>query len=399
MNSTNGTAAGPIDAAWASESNTQRIVAIVTIFHAFALMSVGLRVYVRVWVIRAAGLDDFVIVLSAASPIINFLCAIGGWSVFIVQANHGLGKHFQTIDKTTDYVTFQHGAFWQTVISATGALMWLKVSIALSLLRLSTTRWFKWALYTTLAITFIYCIGGMLILFTTCKPMSGYWNKYTTPPPKCHGPDYVNNFGIVNTAFNIFTDIILSTLHVPIIWHLQMKRKLKLYAIGILSLGYFAVAMGIVKAYYQINFDSEPDKTFNRSIQFWGFLQLQVGIIAACAPSLKPLVNRLLHLSSHSEPAHGPYSKHSKPTSSGLRSLEQRSVRSGTREQPRRNQYELQNFINTMGDTTATTIFANEGPVNEDTAIPGRIPDFGNFKGIVKTMEFSVTQQGRGDRT
>lgn len=31
-----------------------------------------------------------------------------------------------------------------------------------------------------------------------------------------------------------------------------------------------AVAMGIVKAYYQATADSDPDKTFNRNIQFWG---------------------------------------------------------------------------------------------------------------------------------
>lgn len=28
--------------------------------------------------------------------------------------------------------------------------------------------------------------------------------------------------------------------------------------------------MGIVKAVYQIAFATQPDKTFNQSIQFWG---------------------------------------------------------------------------------------------------------------------------------
>lgn len=31
-----------------------------------------------------------------------------------------------------------------------------------------------------------------------------------------------------------------------------------------------AVAMGIVKAVYQIAFATEPDKTFRQSITFWG---------------------------------------------------------------------------------------------------------------------------------
>lgn len=39
-------------------------------------------------------------------------------------------------------------------------------------------------------------------------------------------------------ALNIFTDVVLATLPVPVIWSLQMKLRLRLYVIGILSLGY-----------------------------------------------------------------------------------------------------------------------------------------------------------------
>lgn len=41
-----------------------------------------------------------------------------------------------------------------------------------------------------------------------------------------------------SVAFNIFTDVIFATIPIPIIWNLQMKRKVKLYLIGVLSLGY-----------------------------------------------------------------------------------------------------------------------------------------------------------------
>lgn len=39
-------------------------------------------------------------------------------------------------------------------------------------------------------------------------------------------------------AFNIITDLILALLPVPIIWALQMKQRVRIYVIGILSLGY-----------------------------------------------------------------------------------------------------------------------------------------------------------------
>ncbi|WYZ33907.1 hypothetical protein EsH8_I_000183 [Colletotrichum jinshuiense] len=202
------------------------------------------------------------------------ICAFGGWIIFAIQTRYGLGKHFLTIDKKYDIVAFRHATFWQSIISASGAIMWLKISIALNLLRLITTKSFRWALWVTIVFTFLYCVGGMFPFFFHCKPMSGFWDKNTKPPPTCKSGNTLDKFGLVNTclAFNIITDLILALLPVPIIWALQMKQRVRIYVIGILSLGYFAVAMGIVKAFYQITASTDSDKTFNQSIQLWGLM-------------------------------------------------------------------------------------------------------------------------------
>ena len=57
----------PIDPAWAAESNAPRIIAITTVFHVLALISVGLRLYVRLGMVKAAGRDDWTMVASAVS--------------------------------------------------------------------------------------------------------------------------------------------------------------------------------------------------------------------------------------------------------------------------------------------------------------------------------------------
>ncbi|KAF3356324.1 hypothetical protein VdG1_06418 [Verticillium dahliae VDG1] len=300
----------PIDPAGAAESNTARIVSIVTVFHVIALTTIALRIYARVWVIRNPGADDWVMLLCAA-------CAMGGWSIFIIQAHYGLGKHQDTIE-TPDFKIFQHAGFWQSIISAAGALMWLKISIALNLLRLSQNKWYTWSLWATIGLTAIYCIGGMFPFFLRCRPMAGFWDK--SLKPDCYDIQLFITFGIINTAFNIFTDVVLATLPIPIIWNLQMKRRVRLSVIVILSLGYFAVAMGIVKAIYQIAYGSNPDKTFEQSVQFWGFLQLQLGIIAACAPALKPLVSRFLKLSTAGDHRY-PSGRSQPPGSIGLQTI------------------------------------------------------------------------------
>lgn len=71
--------------------------------------------------------------------------------MFIIQAKHGLGKHQDTISKE-DFMIFSHAGFWQSIISATWALGFLKVSIGFNLLRLSSSKWYSWALWATIGI-------------------------------------------------------------------------------------------------------------------------------------------------------------------------------------------------------------------------------------------------------
>lgn len=48
---------------------------------------------------------------------------------------------------------FQHAGFWQSIISATCALGFLKLSIGFNLLRLSTSRWYKRGLWVTMGVS------------------------------------------------------------------------------------------------------------------------------------------------------------------------------------------------------------------------------------------------------
>ena len=54
-----------MDPKWAAESNLTRLLALTGVFHFLALISVGLRLYVRMGLLRSLGRDDAVIVLAA----------------------------------------------------------------------------------------------------------------------------------------------------------------------------------------------------------------------------------------------------------------------------------------------------------------------------------------------
>jgi hypothetical protein len=144
------------------------------------------------------------------------LCAIGGWSVFIIQSKYGLGRHQDTI-LPEDLKKFQHAAFWQSIVSAAFALMFLKVSIGLSLLRLGFKLWYRWALYAVICAFATpirrdletnqllckvanVCVGisGALIFMLFCQPMAGFWDK--SLKPSCASISVMVNGGLANTS-------------------------------------------------------------------------------------------------------------------------------------------------------------------------------------------------------
>jgi hypothetical protein len=55
---------GPVDPARAAESNFGRMMAINGTFHALAIISVGLRTYVRLRLVKGFGIDDAVMIAA-----------------------------------------------------------------------------------------------------------------------------------------------------------------------------------------------------------------------------------------------------------------------------------------------------------------------------------------------
>ncbi|KAK6226869.1 hypothetical protein QIS74_00424 [Colletotrichum tabaci] len=383
MSSSQTPPAQPIDPEWARESNTAMIVGVTGGFHALALLFVGLRVYTRMAIVKVMGRDDFVVVASV-------LCAVAGMTIFSVQAFYGLGKHTLIIPEE-DMVVMRRSSFFQSIISSIAGLALLKVSIGLSLLRLSRSTWYSRSLWALIVFVSAYSFMAWMTFFFFCQPLEGYWDK--SLKPKCYPITLFIKFGLINTAFNIFTDVCFATLPVSIIWTLQMKLRTRIYLIIVLSLGYFAVAMGIIKSVYQIAYGKDTDKTFYQSIQFWEFLQLNLGIIAACAPSLKPLVGHALKISS-GDRYHGELYENRRPR--GTRPTTNTSKRrQGYRVHDSRGEFEMHDrpFAGSP-DVRRTTVvddaYAYEKDGSRGSGSEDMILKDDGGRGIMRTTEISI---------
>lgn len=60
---------------------------------------------------------------------------------YIIAAHHGLGRHRDTVSME-DYTTYLKMTFIQALVSTIGSLLFLKLSIGFSLIRLSQQKWY-----------------------------------------------------------------------------------------------------------------------------------------------------------------------------------------------------------------------------------------------------------------
>lgn len=214
------------------------------------------------------------------------ICSIAVWALYLYKGFHGLGRHIEFISNP-DQSKLSEASFWQVIISSCLGMALLKISIALNLLRLSPSRWYTWCLWVSIGKLYLdhVWIVEMSEKERLCWLMMENWQVSLQPtvlwerwpfssianPWKPSGTTLSRMPNVTQSsylsllhswtlvyltsikqqvtmqltvhgwslqAFNIFTDVLFATLPVPIIWRLQMKTKIRLYLIGVLSLGY-----------------------------------------------------------------------------------------------------------------------------------------------------------------
>ncbi|KAG9256689.1 uncharacterized protein F5Z01DRAFT_648895 [Emericellopsis atlantica] len=247
--------------------------------------------------IKSFGYDDAMMILAWA-----FLFC-GGIVAQIYAGNNGaLGRHKDAVMATDPSLMEVYGkmSFVQGICVTVTANCLLKLSIGMSLLRLNSNKWYKRIVWSLVLFVICYFIEGIVTVMAYCDSLEAHWDPKVKETAKCYSEDLRNTLGTINTAFNVFTDVIFASVPVPMLWTLQTKLNVRLYLIGIFSLGYLTVAVGLVKMFYQLTGRNDPDKTFNNRVQFYGLLQLNVGLLTACAPMIKPLVAKTLGIHSSS---------------------------------------------------------------------------------------------------
>ena len=268
---------------------------------------VGFRMISRAAIVKKIALDDYLIMLAWA-------IAVGLSAAICFGCAWGLGRHEENIppewQQTLRKADYVFSVLYQPALMAT------KTSILAFYLSLPTqNKIFKWACIAT---GFVVNAGGLALgLFTVfqCQPVSGAW---TTPVPSSANCTDIITIYLSSTPLNLITDLALLFLPIPILTGMRLPKKQKVILIITFSFGAFVAAVDVVRIVYlqsaaatrlkEVQSTShgadnpsrqqeraDSDFSWYAALSFmWSAIEVDVGIMCACVPGLKPLVARFL---------------------------------------------------------------------------------------------------------
>ena len=106
-------------------------------------------------------------------------------------------------------------------------LMLAKIAVLLEWLRVfvptGSRNAFFWACHITIWINALFYVAVMLVENLNCFPFEKIWDK--TVPGRCVNQQ---DAGVVASALNVASDVLILLLPHRVIWKLQMTRKLKI---------------------------------------------------------------------------------------------------------------------------------------------------------------------------
>ncbi|KAI1116958.1 hypothetical protein F5Y14DRAFT_12413 [Nemania sp. NC0429] len=288
----------------AEDYNIRLTLGVVISLLTLSTISFVLRIWARFSTGAGLWWDDFWMFWVMA------VCVI--MSVFdFLGLEYGSGLH--QYDLPHDTATMFVKLLWvYMVIWATGVFS-VKIGILLFYWRVfqRTASFRLGALIVALLSSGIYFSNFFSFIFQ-CLPVRRFWEPET--PGSCINQ---NAFYLASAIINVFGDIAVLSLPLPIIWNLQASRNKKWSLSFLFLLGAFVVVASIFRI-VAVNQIDPHDFTFtNVGGGLWSAVEVQVGFICANLPAVRPLLFKWFKIDS-SNNASGATPKYNLSSNGGI---------------------------------------------------------------------------------
>ncbi|KAK6211537.1 Integral membrane protein [Colletotrichum higginsianum IMI 349063] len=256
-------------------STGAQITIVALVFTALSLVIMLLRLYVRVIMLKAAGADDWVI-------IVTWIAACGFAVVSTIQTKWGLGlENIEDMPKENLYnfglLQYAGAPFYIT------SILGFKISLLLSYLRFIPKGVYRWATLITIGMCIAYHIAFLVVQVNLCTPIAKQWDPTITNGSCIPGVPFYTSMAALTIVF----DIVVMFLPFPVLASSKIQKRKKFVLLGLFGLGAFITVIQIVRiqtVHALANYlDSAP-------LIMWSAVENNLGIIVCCVPTLAPLV-------------------------------------------------------------------------------------------------------------
>ncbi|KAF2476778.1 uncharacterized protein BDR25DRAFT_203703, partial [Lindgomyces ingoldianus] len=260
------------------------LLAVDVFFMSTAIIATSLRCYVRVDMVKAFGLDDWLMVFA-------MLSFISYCSFSIAGVHYGTGHHRADLLAKSDEIATK--CWWFCFLFYCITMISSKVSIGFFLLRVTVKKIHAWIIYVAMSISILAGVVFFFVCLFQCTPVSHFWKR--DQPGKCININAIIGLSYLYSIFSIVSDFTFAILPGFLIWGLQLKRRTKLALIPLLAMGCIASSAVVVRLAYLKNF-RDPDFLWaTLDIAIWSTVEQGLAITAGSLATLRPLMQLVTH--------------------------------------------------------------------------------------------------------
>ncbi|KAE8395915.1 hypothetical protein ETB97_006701 [Aspergillus alliaceus] len=265
-----------------------RILAVIWALSTITFLVVGARLYIRVYLIRNAGIDDYIILGSLCLT----LACVG---MTTANIHMGYGRHAWYLEEST----VQTITMVNTISFAVGIFCFTlpKVAVTTLLTRiLNPSRTQRIVLWTLIGITSTVSFACIFLIFFQCDPPQATWehNLVNEGRATCNIWLLIR-YGIANAVISACVDLYLAIYPSTVLMKLHMPLRKRLALCAALGMGLAAAAMAIVKSSQFPDLAHLDDYTYETAdLVMWTNVEANVLILASCIPTLQPILELTL---------------------------------------------------------------------------------------------------------
>jgi len=228
---------------------------------------------------RAVRIDDYTVFFAYINMLV--MAATGWWGI----AN-GLGFHTSSLND--HQVGIQYRMLMAFSVVWLLSTVFAKLSVLILYLSIFPDRKFRFATFFVIFVVSGYCVSFMCIFLTNCTPISQQWDP--VPGGYCKKLD-IEEF--CSVSLNMLIDLMIVALPIRPIWKLQMAKRNKLAILSMFSLGLLVVGLSAWRIVITNKSVTEADFVYGLAlIALVSQLELWLGIIIACLPTMAPLFHK-----------------------------------------------------------------------------------------------------------